>query len=221
MLANGFQIRRATFHDLAGVEAVLRAVWPGETFNTANARRQLEAGGLLVAEAAGEVIGLCSGFALPNRWEVDLLAVLPGHRGRGVGRSLIRANLPAKQPARAVIAASNTASTAAFRAAGFTTDGITRTLLVFPPEAAAEAHRAACTLHHVRTLLYSGIWLEDCPTDQLQAGIARARRDAYLAGADLVGCFLNPQQAASTFGGSTIGEYHWWHIAPPNGGNRD
>jgi len=90
----------------------------------------------------GQVVGFCSCFLLAGeqgrRLEIDLLAVLPGGRGRGIGTALVTT---AKQAAsdegigavRAVVRVGNRASEGAFERAGLTPSQARYQLLVYTP----------------------------------------------------------------------------------------
>lgn len=81
-----------------------------------------------LAEADGEPAGFVSAFATHTLrglgWEVDLLAVRPEYRRRGIARALVRMAVAGAagsdaERSRAVVAAENHASRRAFEAAGF------------------------------------------------------------------------------------------------------
>jgi ribosomal protein S18 acetylase RimI-like enzyme len=90
----------------------------------------------------GQAVGFCSCFSLAGaqgrRLEIDLLAVLPDWRGRGIGTALVSA---ARQAAsdegidavRAVVRVANRASEGAFERAGLTPSLARYQLLVYAP----------------------------------------------------------------------------------------
>ncbi len=80
-----------------------------------------------LALAEGRPVGFCSCFETPTdagpRLELDMLGVLPGHRGRGIATTLLRAAMADARDRgirlfRGVVAADNTASQRAFERAG-------------------------------------------------------------------------------------------------------
>lgn len=104
-------IDRATFNDCPySPEQIVRLLTGGEQR-------------AWVAQVDGDIAGFVT--ALPTRtlqaesWEVDLLAVHPRHRRRGIGTALIRQAAKGARRARAVVAVKNHASRRAFEAAGF------------------------------------------------------------------------------------------------------
>ena len=116
--------------DARGILAVDRATFNDCPYSPGQVVRLLAAGEqrAWVAEVDGRVVGFVAAF--PTRtlqaegWEVDLLAVHPAHRGRGIGTALIEAAVEGASGrgatrARAAVAVKNRASRRAFGAAGF------------------------------------------------------------------------------------------------------
>lgn len=99
-------LRKARKGDLDELTALLRLLFTIEadfSFNEPRQRQGLlmmldnDLGCILVAEAAGKVIGMCTGQLVISTSEggpavlVEDMVVDPAHRGRGTGRALIRA----------------------------------------------------------------------------------------------------------------------------------
>ena len=96
---------------------------------------------LPAAEGGEEVVGFCSTFETPTadgpRLEIDMLGVLPEHRGRGLATRLIRTSLREARcrgagACRGVVAEENAASQRAFGGAGLAPDPQPYELLVYP-----------------------------------------------------------------------------------------
>lgn len=88
----------------------------------------------------GEVAGFVMAFPTytlhGRRWEVDLIAVQPASRGRGIATELIKAAVEGAgghslDIARAAVATGNPVSQQAFTKAGFTPDETARNLLLY------------------------------------------------------------------------------------------
>jgi ribosomal protein S18 acetylase RimI-like enzyme len=201
------RIRPFTPADAAGLLAVEQAIWRESPLHAREvaALAAFPEHGVWVAEAGEgggksrpQVVGFAWCFLTHTRargacWELDLLAVHPGHRGRGLGTALVRAayedgRARGAARCRGIVAVGNTGSQIAFRRAGFTASTATRDLLARrvltpPPPSPERAHFArsgeegqasAVIFTHgrftlealrVHTLLYSGLWLESLPGD--------------------------------------------------------
>ena len=97
-------LRKARHQDLDELTALLRLLFTIEadfSFDAAKQKRGLamlldnDRGCILVAEAAGQVIGMCTGQVVISTAEggpsvlVEDVVVAPGHRNHGIGRALI------------------------------------------------------------------------------------------------------------------------------------
>lgn len=99
-------LRQARPQDLDELTALLTLLFTLEADFSCNAAKQRQGlamllandrGCILVAEEAGQVIGMCTGQVVISTAEggpsvlVEDMVVAPGHRGQGVGRALIKA----------------------------------------------------------------------------------------------------------------------------------
>jgi GNAT superfamily N-acetyltransferase len=99
-------LRKARQQDLEELTALLRLLFTIEAdfnFNEAKQRQGLamlldnDRGCILVAEEAGQVIGMCTGQLVISTAEggpsvlVEDMVVAPAHRGQGTGRALMKA----------------------------------------------------------------------------------------------------------------------------------
>jgi L-amino acid N-acyltransferase YncA len=129
--------------DAKGLLAAEKAAFDESPYSAEQVQAMLTGGPqrAWLAINAGEVVGFVVAFATASRsglwWEVDLLAVQPQWRGRGLARGLIRAAsayaVETANWARAVVATDNNASARAFRHAGFQSTAEICTLLVYRP----------------------------------------------------------------------------------------
>ena len=93
---NGFAIREGTSADLPEVMVVMESAF-GDTYGEAWTRSQvagiLPIAGVSLVLARGAEDGRCAGFTLAreaaDEAELLLIAVLPGHRRRGIARMLL------------------------------------------------------------------------------------------------------------------------------------
>lgn len=103
------RIEPATAADLAAIVAVIRAAFAeydgrldppssAHAQTPANVARELADGGALVARIGDSVVGCVFHHWRGDHVYLDRLAVLPAHRGAGIGRALLAA---AEQRARA------------------------------------------------------------------------------------------------------------------------
>lgn len=95
--ARGLRLRRMGENDLGDVLAIERALFPEDAWSEGILRTELagqpERRHYLVAEADGAVVGYAGLAAARGEGDVQTIAVLPGHQGRGIGAALLRALL--------------------------------------------------------------------------------------------------------------------------------
>jgi ribosomal protein S18 acetylase RimI-like enzyme len=118
-----------SLHDAEGILAVERATFDESPYTPHEVARLLTGGAhaAWVAATGDTIAGFVIAFPTHGlagpRWEVDLLAVRPAWRGRGLATRLIRAacahGARIAPVARAVVATDNHASLRAFQHAGF------------------------------------------------------------------------------------------------------
>lgn len=223
-IAMGWALRNANIQDAVDLARIIERSL-GDIVDTAHIEAVLADSTRvsIVGESDGHVAGFAHGFLTQSaeglrRWELDLLAVAPEMRGKGLGRALVEActcegwRLNARM-ARALIAADNFASQRAFAAAGyhcqtlvhglFVAHGSARNLPVAQPENPQ--------LIPVRTLTYEGVWLEGALTHDL---VSAALAIAPLAGAVIPMNDDDQRALLVNCGFRLIGEYQWWLRAP-------
>ncbi len=222
------QIRPATCGDGPAIARISR-----QAFCEAIAQDSPRVQGILreeltfVATIANEVLGFVDNFLTRSaqdeaRFELDLLAVAPAARGRGIGgrlvsHSLARARQSAARELRTLVAADNLTMQGICKKHHFTRSDVSYRLYVAeprPPGAEAGADHGG-HLVQVDTLAYSGIWLEGAISQAVvEAGFARAAR----AGSSRVGAVISraDRETAALLRAcrfEAIGEYHWWTIS--------
>lgn len=220
-------LRLATVDDAPALVDLVRIVWPEDSASLPTIIGALRAPdhATCVAVVADQVVGFCDGFTTVGsdgvrRWEVDLVAVHPDQRGRGLGVRLIAASSAAGQAhgaacARGLIALANTPSQRAFQRNGYRADPIVRELYVCRTLAGEGPNLpAGAFLTPVHTLIYRGGWIEKRVTEQ---ALWAARASGAARGWDCVGVLLaaddDLRSVAAALGFAQIGAYRWWRRA--------
>lgn len=218
-------IRRAGPDDAPALAAVHAACWPAEHIAVEHIARALALPDrvTLAVESREILVGFVDGFLTTGadgrrRWEVDLLAVHPAMRGRGLGRRLIAACVAAGAAfnpdcIRALIRVDNIASQRAFAAAGFAPQTTTCRLMINTAGASLD-HEPPPGAHLVPvvTLTYRGVWIEGAlPAETFVAASAIRVRHGW----DVAGCVIPLTQgealrAAGEAGYTAIGDFAWW-----------
>lgn len=223
-IAMGCTLRNASIQDAADLARIIELSL-GDIVDTTHIESVL-AGSTrvsIVGESDGHVAGFAHGFLTQSaeglqRWELDLLAVAPEMRGKGLGRALVEActcegwRLNARM-ARALIAVNNFASQRAFAVAGYDCHAQVHGLFVVHGSARnlQGAQPENPQLIPVRTLTYEGVWLEGALTHDL---VNAALAIAPLAGAVIP---MNDEEQRALLvnrGFRLIGEYQWWLSSP-------
>ncbi len=227
-----FTIRRATAVDAPAISRVRAAVWPGEPTDADRVAQALALPGRATLVAAdgesGAVVAFVDGFLTRSaqgtpRWELDLLATHPAHRGRGIGAALVAACTAAGQRhgaplARALVQVDNTASQRTFARCGYAAQPSPCALLVATDGQAAQGGPPPPPdLHLIRvvTLSYRGLWLEGALTP---ASFAAAQAALHRDGLDVAGAVIpldraEALRAAQEAGFTCRGVYRWWRLA--------
>jgi len=173
-----------------------------------------------VVETDGEIVGFADSFVTQShdgtlRLELDLLAVHPAHRGRGLAARLIegctqQAFARGVKQARGLVALANTASQHAFAKAGYNLQAGIQALNILPSVALAPLYSLA-HLVRVSTLTYQGYWLELPDLGKLSTYLAEAspvpshwRLGMVISQAQLQ---AYPQLSNQVV---TLNHYQWW-----------
>lgn len=183
----------------------------------------LKRGFTFVAALSNRVVGFADYFLTVSpdddiRLELDLLAVHPEARGRGIGRELIHAGIKQAKRLdvsilRALVAAGNTAMQSLCAALGFQPSQDNSALFVTSPHPTSpHQNNAKSILIPVETLTYDGIWIEG---DISQAAIDNALFIAHARKLTTVGAVVPSQDAAAAalFRANhfdCLGKYDWW-----------
>jgi ribosomal protein S18 acetylase RimI-like enzyme len=226
-----FQIRQASTADAGGIAHVMASTWndepvASEAYTAAVIQQSDHQTQVVVHNET--VVGFVDGFTTHSRtgiprWEVDLLAVHPRFRGRGLAARLVTANASGGQGrganfARALIRVDNVASQRTFRHCGFQLNPDTCSLYV-SSEAVDSNAKPSDGLHliPVKVLNYQGLWLEgELSSDDFVFGqTERTRQNLDLVGAVISQRTEETIQVCVDTGYSLVGRYQWWtkHLA--------
>ena len=212
-------IHPATLENSAAIADLLRIVWPSEKAAPAQVASVLENPQhvVRVAHSDNQIVGLVSGFPTKTqagepRWEVDLLAVHPVSRRQGIAKELIqRCTNDGREAgtilARALVETTNTASQHAFAAAGYAMQLETYTGYVSHTGLLAHSPARPHSLHliPVRTLVYTGAWIEGTLTD---IGLQWARCLQAERGWERLGTLVTSDLHSAGF--EPVGTFAWW-----------
>ena len=223
------KIRAARAGAKEGISRVLHDVWEESLLEDVfEAYTESDDRLVLVSEDGGQVEGFSSAFLTPapvSCWEVDLVAVLPNSRGKGVGSDLIRGTVSGAprekaEIARASVRVDNCASQGAFERVGFSTDMIERTLLLWDPVIGCDEsfYHPGVALVPVDTLTYRGLWIEvrehESDGSMIRAAINACRSRIAKEGRLNTGALVSDSQQIRLHpelrDGREHGRYHRW-----------
>jgi GNAT superfamily N-acetyltransferase len=188
--------------DAGGLLAVERSTFDECPYDISQVQAMLTEGTqrAWLAIVDGGVVGFAVAFPTHGlqgrRWEIDLLAVLPEWRGRGLATRLIRAasgyGMAVARHARAAVATDNSPSEGAFRRAGFRSEPGTCTLLIYrtdglvPGEDVSSRHGSlsGVTVREAASVTSAREWLPDLPAldDHAAVCLLLAEQDGQPAG---------------------------------------
>jgi ribosomal protein S18 acetylase RimI-like enzyme len=190
-----------SIHDAEGLLAVERATFDESPYPAEQVARMLSSGPqrAWLAMAGPQVIGFVIAFPTTGlkgqRWEIDLLAVLPEWQGHGLATRLIRAAAASEMAtrltraaaeARAVVATDNAPSTRAFTRAGFRAQPGTCTLLIYRIAGLTSVPGAGgdVRIREATDVSEVAMWNPDLPSVELGSGVTilRAEREGQPTG---------------------------------------
>ena len=124
---DGFTVRAAVAADIPALAAIEAAVFPTEPWGERELCSHLSGVGtisLVLLTAAGDAAGMVLGLALPPEGELYRIAILPEHRGCGLGRLLLTEFLAALDERQAPdcfleVRAANTVAQGLYASCGF------------------------------------------------------------------------------------------------------
>lgn len=224
-------LRYATTADIPALISILDSVFQ-EQISEAYLESVLEHGRnkIWVVEQDEQAVGFVSGFLTKintaiRRWEVDLLAVQPTYWGNQYGSELLKKTLQDARNHRAnfsrgLVRVENKPAQWAFRLADFHTTGQIYQLMVWQPRDLGEPlpEDETVSLIPVKTLTYSGIWMEGLNAPYLSA----EERWRYISGARTLAAQENYRMVSSLIPAKyeleaeiaaeseVVGEYQWW-----------
>lgn len=221
------EIRQAVPADAPHILNIKQAVWPSESPKgwayIAEVIALLDHATHL-AFVEGTPAGFVDGFmtytpaGLP-RWEVDLLAVHPDFRGKGIAAQLVALSTETGRVhganfARGLVETENIASQRTFARCDYTLENQYHALmvgsellidiLILPPENAL--------LTPVQTINYRGIWVEGAyQKNSFLAGQVLCTQYAWdLTGAVIPTSDITALQIAQELEFTLVGHYQWW-----------
>ncbi|NJL94785.1 MAG: GNAT family N-acetyltransferase [Anaerolineae bacterium] len=225
------KIRRASAFDAAAIAALISVVWDDVQPNVEQCRVVItgEQEWVWLAVEGEAVLGLVACFlsraGAAWRWEIELLAVHPAVRGRGIGAGLVAAShetgrLLNASFARGLVRVDNAAAQRAFAKNGYETSGRVYQLHAWAPQPTTEPPNGhpLITLTRADTLTYRGLWLEGLDNDRLSddqrlASLAGGRAQAAAEGrASLTALVAEDNMLPVAFfeGAELLGRYQWW-----------
>jgi ribosomal protein S18 acetylase RimI-like enzyme len=226
-------IRQSTQNDVLAVESITQAVWDQKIdHKTFRDHVDSDTRVIRVAIKNDHVAGFVSTFLTVDvhnnlRWEIDLLVVNPENQGQGWGTALIQSVWEDAQKhkatfARAMVRTDNIASQKAFAHAGYSTNGKSHHLYLWPPQKCATQVTIPkdVTFLPMDTLTYRGLWIEGLISPHLtqkdQSDILSKAQDIvatqkrHNTGAAIpVGEEATLSEAIRNKG-KIHGEYNWW-----------
>ncbi len=224
------QFRRAAPDDQTAIADIAKqALSMSLPADSLRAGHDLSEGLTLVATLGGAVVGFVDNFVTRDqaggmRCELDLLAVRPWARGRGIGGNLVSKSVQAAREAnareiRALVRGENRAMQRLCSSQGFRRGPTRFELYVADAKPVARRRRQhEAHLIPVKTLAYSGIWLEGSLS---QDAIDEARWIATAGGMSRIGAVIAVAEPASNLlrknGFVKLGDYDWWTINLGNG----
>ncbi len=213
------RIRSAHLADSTAIQTIKQTVWPEEETTLAQITQALCQPNhtCLVAQVDETLVGFMDCFVSISiqkitRLELDLLAVLPDHRGQGIASELIRTSLQRNytepiQMVRALIQLENTGSQKAFQNNGFQVLPEHLTLYVAPNHGQNSPQTSGFSgnLVPVITLGYSGYWIE--PPFSAESMILP---EPFQTAGALLPKDESLEELAVQSGFESINQYQWW-----------
>jgi len=217
-------IRRAAPEDHRAIaEIATQALSLSLPADSLRLRHSLSDGVTFVATLGGAVVGFVDIFITSDqvggaRCELDLLAVSAGARGRGIGGKLVSKTVAVATEAkareiRALARCDNLAMQLLCSSHGFRRSSASFDLYIADAKPVARGKRRhEAHLIPVKTLAYSGIWMEG---PLCQDAIDDARWMATAGGLSRIGAVIAREAPAvaellRSNGFLNVGEYDWW-----------
>lgn len=213
------RVKSATPFDAAHIAALMQATWPDDSADVQRITRVLAAGqhSTLIGWLDDTPIGFADAFMSTSldgtrRWELDLLAVHPDFRGRGIAAALVSqcTDIGAQQGAawvRALTRQDNIAVHRVFAKCGYQVEMEQCVLAI--ADGIGQIYRPCAGCVPVETLTYSGAWFEG-KLDPVALGAARR----VTPQGDICGVLIPPGNGILSdltgLGYTRIGEYRWW-----------
>jgi GNAT superfamily N-acetyltransferase len=222
------KIRQADLTDIPHIAAVKSLVWSDETNDPSRIAASLTLPDhfTTVAFEDDQPAGFADGFPTLDvngvmRWELNLLAVHPAFRGRGLAPRLIQENIQCglalnPKTSRALIRVGNIASERSFIRCGYTPENFVSGLYVWSSDDNAPI---AAAPHHshlicVDTLSYKGVWVEG---EFSPAGFEAAQSECRTQNGQIAGAIIplhqtDAVQAAQNAGYKWVENYRFWWL---------
>ncbi len=216
------RVKAAAPFDAAHIAALIQATWPDDNADEQRITRVLAAGqhSTLMAWLDDTPVGFVDAFMSTSldgyrRWELDLLAVHPDFRGRGIAAALVNqcTDIGAEQGSAWVRALTRQDNVAVHRVfAKCVYQDAAHQYVLAIADGIGQIHGPCAGCVPIETLTYSGVWFEGALDPVALDAARRAIPQGDICGV-LIPSGHNSLSDLTGLGYTCIGEYRWWKHA--------